>query len=259
MVCGKKGTHAGLLRTDEDGLARGHRALVWCRPVAAHRRLWFALKGVLADGSPDELRRRTPQTRAPHLAILGACCGSRVARTKRANMPTTMDNHALDRLNADFAAAGRDAQHTGSSITLNAWLTEYLASNPQPPSLNATSPDTLSDGALVRFCGMVQDAHDPEFYDGAYDVVGADGVSRTRTTKYQGAVRDRPGEVITGRADIVWQRTPVVCVPIPSRSGWLQQRLAPPSRWASAARPVRQRPIRRRCAASARPRRRERR
>ena len=144
-------------------------------------------------------------------------------------------DQALDRLNADFAAAGRDAQHTGSSITLNAWLTEYLASNPQPPSLNATSPDTLSDGALVRFCGMVQDAHDPEFYDGAYDVVGADGVSRTRTTKYQGAVRDRPGEVITGRADIVWQRTPVVCVPIPSRSGWLQQRLAPQ---AAAAKPM---------------------
>ena len=82
---------------------------------------------------------------------------------------------------------------------------------------------------------MVQDAHDPEFYDGAYDVVGADGVSRTRTTKYQGAVRDRPGEVITGRADIVWQRTPVVCVPIPSRSGWLQQRLAPQ---AAAAKPM---------------------
>ena len=137
---------------------------------------------------------------------------------------------AVARLNEDFAtrtAASPELLGTGAGVDLRAWLADRLSAGPAPPSLNKFSTaDPLADGQLVHFCGMVQDVRDPEFYDGAYEIVGADGTRRLRTTKYQGAIAQRPGETLQSRADAVWQRMPVVCVPIPSRTGWLQERLA---------------------------------
>ena len=65
----------------------------------------------------------------------------------------------------------------------------------------------------MKFCGMVQDVHDPEYFDGAYEVTDANGATTIRTTKYQGEVPGRAGETLRSRDDIVWQRVPVVCVP----------------------------------------------
>ena len=79
--------------------------------------------------------------------------------------------------------------------------------------------DALLDGSLVRFCGMVQDVHDPEYYDGVYEEVDASGASRLCTTMYRGEIApSRLGVRIEPRADFVWQRAPVVCAPMPSRS-----------------------------------------
>ena len=41
---------------------------------------------------------------------------------------------------------------------------------PQIPSLNDTPSHHLPTSTLVRFRGMVQDMHDPEFYLGVYEV-----------------------------------------------------------------------------------------
>ena len=155
----------------------------------------FALKGVLADGPPDELRRRRPQTLELLTSLFRAPRGlapvARVARTKRANMPTTMDQ-ALDRLNADFAAAGRDAQYTGSSITLNAWLTEYLASNPQPPAAQRRPRRTPFRWRPRQASAAWFRTPTTPNSTTARTMSSAGRRLRTRTTKYQGAVRDRP-------------------------------------------------------------------
>lgn len=40
----------------------------------------------------------------------------------------------------------------------------------QIPLLNSNATDNLSDGRLVRFRGMVQDMHNPEFYFEKFEV-----------------------------------------------------------------------------------------
>lgn len=128
----------------------------------------------------------------------------------------------------EYVRSSPDAVRSGQTVNLDAWLERRLASGPAPPSLNAVRPDELADGELIQFVGMVQDVHDPEFYDGAYETVHADGATHLCTTKYQGAIAETAGTTLRGRDDVVWQRTPVVCVPLPSRTSWLQQRLAKP-------------------------------
>ena len=86
---------------------------------------------------------------------------------------------------------------------------------------------------LCKFVGMIQDVHDPEYYDGAYEVVKADGTTRVCTTKYQGmisevAVAEAGGEHHSPVCGHCLAAPPVVCVPIPSRTSWLQQAVAPP-------------------------------
>jgi hypothetical protein len=134
---------------------------------------------------------------------------------------------ALAALNSDFevrCASDPSTLRTGEGANLAEWLRAQLADGSDAvPNLNAVRTDTVPEGALVRFCGMVQDVHDPEFYDGAYDCIGEDGIARLRTTKYQGTVSEVAGMQMRGRPDAVWQRTPVVCVPVPSRADWLQQ------------------------------------
>ena len=70
-------------------------------------------------------------------------------------------------------------------MSLRGWLRDALdapGAAQNLPTLNADGAvDALPDGSLVRFVGMVQDVHDPEYYDGVYEEVN------TAT----GAVRDR--------------------------------------------------------------------
>ena len=154
---------------------------------------------------------------------------------------------AIQTLQSEFcarAAADADVVRTGESMHLAGWLHAQLASaggNACVPSLNAIRADQVAEGALVRFCGMIQDVRDPEFYNGTYEVVGADGVAHLRTTKYQGDIVEPPEAQLRMRSNEVWQRVPAVCVPIPARSSWMQdavvgaQASPPPSSSAAAA------------------------
>ena len=115
----------------------------------------------------------------------------------RSDKPTrTMS--AFEHLQTEFsqrASQDENVLRTGEGVDLSAWLQQRISSlgSSAIPSLNAVRADAVADGELVRFCGMVQDVHDPEFYEGAYEVVGADGVQRVRTTKYQGCVSEEAG------------------------------------------------------------------
>ena len=144
-----------------------------------------------------------------------------------------MTDSPIAALQAEFAArASSDASATlvtGANVQLASWLHARLSTSggvESVPSLNALRADLVQEGALVRFCGMIQDVRDPEFYNGTYEVVGPDGVAHTRTTKYQGDINEAPGVELRARSDEVWQRTPAVCVPIPARTGWLQKSIA---------------------------------
>eukprot|EP00900_Chrysochromulina_parva_P017564 jgi/Chrpa1/25809/Chrysochromulina_OHIO_Genome00001623-RA len=159
--------------------------------------------------------------------------------------PMTTLRLPVERLQQDFArahAANPSALLTGDGISLSAWLQELLATPgalEAVPSLNSTTADALPDGAIVRFIGMVQDVHDPEYYDGVYEEVHHDGSVHLRTSMYQGCLDDvgmgAHVASVRARQDIVWQRAPVVCVPIPSRSPWVDSALAGPAQPKAAA------------------------
>ena len=159
----------------------------------------------------------------------------------RASSASATMTPSWSRLQADFAAAhasNGEVLRTGAGVGLGPWLDELLASPAAAeavPSLNAVSTDALPDGALVRFCGMVQDVQDPEYYDGVYEEVDAQGVVHLRTSMYQGCVAEPEGGHVRVRADCVWQRVPVACVPIPSRTSWVDAAIAGPQQLASAA------------------------
>ena len=150
----------------------------------------------------------------------------------------------IERLQAEFdCAVGKAdgaALQTGEGISLEPWLREFLATPGAAqavPSLNVTPAEALPDGAVVRFVGMVQDVHDPEYYDGVCEQVRDDGTVQLRTTMYQGCIAEPAGgPQVRARPDIVWQRAPIVCVPIPSRSAWVDDALAGPQ-GASASKP----------------------
>ena len=158
---------------------------------------------------------RAPETTAPH-----------------SSTPTMERPAPWERLQAEFAAVDGAALHSGESVNLVDWLREQLACDGAAatiPCLSGGAPhavDALADGTLVRFSGMVQDVRDPEYYDGAYELVARDGTAALRTTKYQGTLMGVPaGHAVRSRPDAVWQRTPVVCVPMPARTAWLDAAL----------------------------------
>ena len=145
------------------------------------------------------------------------------------------------RLQSEFEAAqsaDREVLRTGAGVTLRPWM-EHLLATPGAaatvPSLHAVSADSLPDGTLVRFCGMVQDVQDPEYYDGVYEEVDPSGAVRLCTTMYQGFVASSAGREVRPRHEFVWQRTPVACMPIPSRAAWLDAALAGPAAAAAAS------------------------
>ena len=117
-----------------------------------------------------------------------------------------------------------EAMRTGSFASLAAPLRAALsdeAAAAAVPCLNACRPEAVPPGALVRFVGMVQDVHDPEFYVGAYDEVLPDGSRRVRTGKFRDELTLAPGGEVRPREQSTWCRTPLVCVPVPGESAWV--------------------------------------
>ena len=128
-----------------------------------------------------------------------------------------------------FEAATPEALRTGEGISVAASLQAALSSpgaSKAVPSLNARRLDQVAPGSLVRFYGMVQDVHDPEFFVGAYEEVSPTGEARLRTGKYRDMLDVQPNCTVRPRDDCTWQRTPVVCVPVPMQTEWAAREVA---------------------------------
>eukprot|EP00966_Prymnesium_polylepis_P168792 3902999-Prymnesium_polylepis.1 len=101
----------------------------------------------------------------------------------------------LEHLQAAWDSA--DRSKGGDDVTLVPWLEAALAVpgvREAVPSLNAVSWDRVPDGALVRFCGMIQDVQDPEFYEGAYQESDGSGAPpRLVPAKYRDGLAPVPG------------------------------------------------------------------
>ena len=131
-----------------------------------------------------------------------------------------------------------DALRTGTGVSVAPALEAALGSpdaSAAVPSLNARRHEEIPTGALVRFYGMVQDVRDPEFYVGAYDETAPGGETRIRTGKYRDAVDPQPNCTLRPRDDATWQRTPVVCVPVPTQTEWVARVLASADAGAASA------------------------
>ena len=131
-----------------------------------------------------------------------------------------------------------EAMRTGSFASLAAPLRAALsdeAAAAAVPCLNACRPEAVPPGALVRFVGMVQDVHDPEFYVGAYDEVLPDGSRRVRTGKFRDELTLAPGGEVRPRDRARGAARRSCACPCPaSRRGC---RAAPPRRRRAAAAP----------------------
>ena len=148
-----------------------------------------------------------------------------LTRRKMAELLT----NPLAELQHVFEAASPEALRTGEGICVAASLRVALSSpgaSKAVPSLNACRLDQVAPGSLVRFYGMVQDVQDPEFYVGAYEEVSPSGEARLRTGKYRDMLDVQPNCTVRPRDDCTWQRTPVVCVPIPMQSEWAAREIA---------------------------------
>ena len=130
----------------------------------------------------------------------------------------------LERLQAVVDAVDRTTLTEGSAISLRPWLEAALATPGTAaavPSLNAVGGDQVPDGALVRFCGMIQDVQDPEYYDGMCEERDdSDAPPRRVCGKYRDVLSPIPGKQYASFGQHIWQRTPAVCVPVPSQTEW---------------------------------------
>jgi hypothetical protein len=148
---------------------------------------------------------------------------------KRGTLGMAEHHNPLAELQHVFEAASPEALRTGEGICVAASLRVALSSpgaSKAVPSLNACRLDQVAPGSLVRFYGMVQDVQDPEFYVGAYEEVSPSGEARLRTGKYRDVLDVQPNCTVRPRDDCTWQRTPVVCVPIPMQSEWAAREIA---------------------------------
>ncbi len=167
--------------------------------------------------------------------------GNLRAKQNKPTMPSDNANPLDIRtaLRAAFAPKATDSEalRSGDSISLRPWLEELLAAAPgsvvEIPSLNTARAEQLKDGQLVRFVGMVQDVHDPEYYEGVYEEALPDGTTRLCTAKY--VVPPAPGVEWRSRPEFLWQRTPIVCVPPPAQTAWVSEGVAGPSKETAGA------------------------
>lgn len=97
------------------------------------------------------------------------------------------------------------------------------------PSLNGRRQEQLPWGALVRFQGMIMDMRDPEYYAGIYEEVQPDGSVRLRTGKFRDSFDVPEGCTVRPRNEFTWQRTPIICAPIPGQTAWAAEAISGPA------------------------------
>ena len=134
----------------------------------------------------------------------------------------------LDEISRQFSsglAAGLSAASAEQQAA--AALTEF-ASQPaiwqQLPLLNTTPSHAWRAGQLIRFRGMVQDMHDPEFYLLAFGVRGAGSDTiRTGCGRYRDVIDCGPEETLDSAVQETGDRQTLRCVTIPRRTPWARQ------------------------------------
>ncbi|GFR39843.1 hypothetical protein Agub_g339 [Astrephomene gubernaculifera] len=84
------------------------------------------------------------------------------------------------------------------------------------PLLHKQAAEQLPHHSLVRFYGMVQDLLNPEYYVGAFQRPDGQWV----TTKFCDPDMPEHSEDSSTGFPVVWERRPIVCVPVPGLSNW---------------------------------------
>ena len=134
----------------------------------------------------------------------------------------------LDELSRHFSAGLAGGLSAANAEQQAATALTEFASQPsvwqQLPLLNATPSHAWRAGQLVRFRGMLQDMHDPEFYLRAFGVRGA-GTAATRTAcgRYRDVVDCGPDETLDPAVQETGDRQTLRCVTVPRRTPWARQ------------------------------------
>ncbi|KAF9411081.1 hypothetical protein HW555_010029 [Spodoptera exigua] len=95
----------------------------------------------------------------------------------------------------------------------------------QIPLINSNASHNLPDGTLVRFRGMVQDMHNPEFYFEQFEVFNTvTNVTKSKSGKYRDTAHILENEKINYTENLrSSQRQTMVVVSMPGLNDWAQQ------------------------------------
>ncbi|KPJ02129.1 Mini-chromosome maintenance complex-binding protein [Papilio xuthus] len=127
-----------------------------------------------------------------------------------------------------------DFSHDFDSVTPDLWMANEenwkkklskLANWYQIPLLNSNASHNLSDGRLVRFRGMVQDMHNPEFYFEKFEVYNTvTNEVKVKSGKYCDTAHILENEKINYTENLKSaQRQAMVVVSLPGLSDWAQE------------------------------------
>ncbi|XP_061715583.1 mini-chromosome maintenance complex-binding protein [Cydia pomonella] len=120
------------------------------------------------------------------------------------------------------------------TVTPDTWLAneqtwkENLLKLPnwyQIPLINSNASHNLPDGTLVRFRGMIQDMHNPEFYFEQFEVYNSEtNEVRSKSGKYRDTANILENEKINYANNLQsGQRQTMVVVSMPGLNEWAQQ------------------------------------
>ncbi|XP_063382766.1 mini-chromosome maintenance complex-binding protein [Cydia fagiglandana] len=120
------------------------------------------------------------------------------------------------------------------TVTPDSWLAneqtwkENLLKLPnwyQIPLINSNASHNLPDGTLVRFRGMIQDMHNPEFYFEQFEVFNSEtNEVRSKSGKYRDTANILENEKINYANNLQsGQRQTMVVVSMPGLNEWAQQ------------------------------------
>ncbi|XP_063363784.1 mini-chromosome maintenance complex-binding protein [Cydia amplana] len=120
------------------------------------------------------------------------------------------------------------------TVTPDSWLAneqtwkENLLKLPnwyQIPLINSNASHNLPDGTLVRFRGMIQDMHNPEFYFEQFEVYNSEtNEVRSKSGKYRDTANILENEKINYANNLQsGQRQTMVVVSMPGLNEWAQQ------------------------------------
>lgn len=95
----------------------------------------------------------------------------------------------------------------------------------QIPLINSNASHNLTDGNLVRFRGMIQDMHNPEFYFEKFEVFNTTtNEVKVKSGKYRDTAHVLENEKINYSENLIsGQRQTLVVVSMPGLNDWVQQ------------------------------------